>query len=93
MSAAPEICPVCGEDVPRGVKACPECGADHLSGWREDADATGGLDLPDEEFDYDEFAKREFGPGGVKPPGIAWAWWAAAVAALLAFIAMLFSSR
>lgn len=85
---APEICPVCGEDVPRGSAACPECGADHLSGWREDADAADGLDLPDEEFNYDEFVEREFG-GGVKPQGISWAWWAAAVAALLAFAAML----
>ena len=84
----PEVCPVCGEEVPRGAKACPECGADESSGWREDADETGGLDLPDEEFNYDEFVKKEFGNEG-KPEGIAWAWWAAAVAALLAFIAML----
>ena len=88
MRAAPEICPVCGEDVPRGAKACPECGADERSGWREDADTTGGLDLPDEEFNYDEFVKKEFG-NEAKPEGISWAWWAAAVAALLAFIAML----
>ena len=44
--------------------------------------------MPDEEFDYDEFVKREFG-NEVKPEGIGWAWWAAAVAALLAFIAMM----
>ena len=85
---APEICPVCGEDVPRGATACPECGADERSGWREDADESGGLDLPDEEFNYDEFVEREFG-GGVKPPGISWVWWAAAVAVLLAFAAAL----
>ena len=88
MSGTPEICPVCGEEVPRGAKACPECGADERSGWREDADETGGLDLPDEEFNYDEFVGREFG-GESKPEGIGWVWWAAAVAALLAFIAML----
>ena len=83
----PETCPVCGEDVPRNALACPECGADDLSGWRDDADETGGLDLPEEEFDYDDFVKREFG-GSAKPQGIAWLWWAAAVAALLAFAAM-----
>ena len=88
MSTAPEVCPVCGEDVPRGVAACPECGADDRSGWREDAGATDGLDLPDEEFDYDNFARREFGKSEVKPEGIGWAWWAAAVAALLALAAM-----
>jgi len=85
----PAVCPVCGEDVPRGAAACPECGADERSGWREDADATGGLDLPDEEFHYEDFKRREFGGDGAKPEGIGWAWWAAAVAALLAFIAML----
>ena len=85
----PEVCPVCGEDVPRNASACPECGADHLSGWREDADTTGGLGLPDEEFNYEDFVEREFG-GAVKPPGIGWVWWAAAVAALLAFVAMMF---
>lgn len=74
--------------MPRGAAACPECGADHLSGWREDADATDGLDLPDGEFDYDECVKKEF-EKGAKPEGIGWAWWAAAVAALLAFAAIL----
>lgn len=83
----PEICPVCGEDVPDTALACPECGADYLSGWSDDADVTGGLDLPDEEeFDYEGFVKREF-ERGAKPEGIAWLWWAAAVAALLAFAA------
>ena len=80
------ICPTL--KASSGRCSAHECDARDLSGWREDADATGGLGLPDEEFDYDEFAKREFG-SGVKPQGIAWAWWAAAVAALLAFIAML----
>ena len=83
---APEICPVCGEEVPQGALACPECGADERSGWREESGD--GLDLPDEDFDYGEFLQKEFGRE-VKPEGIAWAWWAAAVAALLAFAAML----
>lgn len=72
--------------MPRGALACPECGADERSGWREDA--VDGLDLPEEEFDYDAFVKKEFGRE-VKPEGIGWAWWAAAVAVLLAFAAML----
>ena len=60
---APEVCPVCGEDVPRGMAACPECGADDRSGWREGAAAADGLDLPDEEFDYDKFY-----PAGIREP-------------------------
>jgi hypothetical protein len=83
---APETCPVCGEDVPEGALACPECGADERSGWREEV--VDGLDLPDKQFDYDEFVKKEFGRE-VKPEGMAWLWWAAAVAALLALAAML----
>ena len=82
---APEICPVCGEDVPRGALACPECGADHNSGWREDADVYDGVDLPDEDFNYDEFVQKEFG-GSSKPEGIKMIWWIAATILLLAMI-------
>lgn len=81
----PEVCPVCGEDVPPRARACPECGADHNSGWRLDADAA-GLDLPDEEFDYDEFVAREFGDGG-RPPGIKPIWWITAIVLLVAMLA------
>ena len=73
--------------MPRGAAACPECGADERSGWRDEG--ADGLDLPDEDFDYGEFVQREFGRE-IKPAGMAWAWWAAAVAALLALAAMLF---
>lgn len=78
---SPEICPVCGEDVPRGVLACPECGADERSGWREEAGTYDGVDLP-EEFDYDEFARREFG-SSVKPAGISAVWWVTAIVVLV----------
>lgn len=79
----PENCPICGADVPRNAKACPGCGACERSGWSDDA-LNDGLDLPDDELDYDEFLKREFG-GDVKPAGMKWFWWAAAVVALLVF--------
>lgn len=81
---APETCPVCGEDVPRNALACPECGADHESGWREEAGSIDALGAgPVDDFDYEELAEREFGgqTRQVKPPGIAWFWWL--VAALL----------
>ena len=51
------MCPVCGEDVPRTALACLECGADHTSGWREDAETYDAVDLPDEDFNYEEFVK------------------------------------
>jgi hypothetical protein len=46
-----------------------------------------GLGLPDEEFDYDKFAKEEFGSGHARPHGISWFWWliAALVAILVSF--------
>lgn len=47
----PSECPVCGEAVPRGTRACPGCGADERSGWNEEAARYDGLDLPDEAFD------------------------------------------
>ena len=86
---APELCPICGEDVPRDSLACPECGADHNSGWREEAASYDGLDLPDDGFDYDEFAQREFG-SGIKPAGIKTIWWITAIVVLAVSIALYF---
>jgi len=83
----PEVCPICGAEVPPNAKACPECGADEKTGW-SDAAETSGLDLPDEEFNYEEFVKREFG-GGKKNPiphGIHWFWWIVAILLAVAFL-------
>ena len=67
---APEVCPVCGEDVPRNALACKHCGADHNSGWREDADVYDGTDVPTDAFDYDDFIRQEFGASsGRRRPG------------------------
>ncbi len=86
---APETCPVCGEDVPGGALACPECGADHNSGWRQDADTYDGLDLPGEDFDHDEFVRREFG-SSLKPAGMKMIWWITAIFILLASMMLYF---
>lgn len=82
----PEICPNCGVDVPRNAKACPGCGADENSGWAEDAQQATATDLglPEEDFDYDEFTKREFGKPSPKPQGLHWVWWLAGIAVLAA---------
>lgn len=73
----PEICPNCGADVPPNAKACPECGSDEKTGWSEEAEKS-GLDLPDKEFNYEEFAKKEFG-GAEKRWGISWIGWGIAL--------------
>ncbi|MEN9662752.1 MAG: hypothetical protein RL324_1701 [Verrucomicrobiota bacterium] len=72
----PEECANCGAAIPRKARACPGCGADERTGWREDS-IYDGLDLPDEADD--------------EPPqkpvrrGVAWYWIAVglALAALL----------
>jgi predicted RNA-binding Zn-ribbon protein involved in translation (DUF1610 family) len=77
----PEVCPVCGEELPRTAFACPECGADHNSGWREDAERYDGVDLPGE-FDYEEFTRKEFG-SSPKPAGISVIWWVTAIVVIV----------
>jgi uncharacterized membrane protein YvbJ len=83
---SPDVCPNCGSEVPPNAKACPECGSDETTDWSEKASAD-NLGLPDEEFDYDEFVKDEFG-GATKPRGIGWFWWVVALilVALLIFL-------
>lgn len=85
----PGVCPVCGEDVPRGALACPECGADHNSGWREDADTYDGVDLPDDDFKHGDFVKQEFG-SQAKPAGIKTVWWIAGIILIIAFLLIYF---
>lgn len=80
-----EICPNCGAEVPPQAKACPACGSDEKTGWSEEA-RTDGLDLPDQDFSYDEFVQHEFGGKSPKPRGLNWFWWLVAVLLLVAFV-------
>jgi hypothetical protein len=73
----PPECPVCGAAVPRGSRACPECGADERTGWDEEATRYDGIDLPPSAFSDDDAA-----PARPSPPRFARLWWG--VAALLA---------
>lgn len=81
----PEICPHCGADVPPAAKACPECGSDETTGWSDEAQRE-NPGLPDEDFNYDNFVKREFSQEKIKPRGIHWVWWLVAVLLLLVFL-------
>ena len=85
----PEVCPVCGEDIPRNALACPECGADYNSGWRGDADTYDAVGLPDGDFKYDEFVQQEF-RSSPKPGAIKTIWWITALLIIVAFIAIYF---
>ena len=54
---APEECANCGADIPRNARACPECGADERTGWRETS-IYDGLDLPETEEEIRSQSKR-----------------------------------
>ncbi len=57
------ICPCCGAEVPAGAVFCRQCGASDESGWGEDDSPDGWSPAEygsDDDFDYDEFVRREF---------------------------------
>lgn len=73
----PEECAHCGAEIPRTARACPACGADERTGWREGS-IYDGLDLPDEGHDEP-----------VPPPlrrGVAWYWIAVGLGLLVLLI-------
>jgi hypothetical protein len=78
--------------VPPRSLSCPECGACHNTGWKEGADTYGGLDLPDDEFDYDEFVREEFG-GSAKPRRMSAIWWITGIVLLLFLLAAAFRAN
>ena len=81
---SPEVCPNCGASVSPKAKACPGCGSDEKTGWSDSAYAD-NLGIPEENFDYGEFVKDEFG-GRTKPRGVHWVWWLTALILVLLFL-------
>lgn len=80
----PEFCPNCGAEVPERASACPECGSCAETGWSEKA-RYDALDLPDPEFDYQDFVDREFNPSR-KLSKNKWLWVAVALLLLASFV-------
>ena len=85
----PNECANCGAAIPRHAKACPECGADERTGWRENDDTRyDGLDLPEEAFeDNDARGSVPRRKPVARVNGIAWYWWLVGVALLLSLAA------
>ncbi len=81
----PGQCPACGEWVPRKAAACDCCGACERSGWKAESDVYDGLDLPDDNFDYDAFIAEEFGEGKTKR-NMSNVWWWVALVLAAAFL-------
>jgi predicted nucleic acid-binding Zn ribbon protein len=76
----PDECANCGATLPRTARACPECGADERTGWRDDESTRyDGLDLPESAF---EDGTERPKPRRLMILGLSWYWWL--VAALLA---------
>jgi hypothetical protein len=73
------ICPFCDADVRVG-KPCPGCAKKKPAKkpWVQDASAD-GLNLPDDDFDYNDFIAREFGKAPHRRTGLKWYWWALAI--------------
>ena len=76
----PAFCANCGTALPRDARACPDCGADERTGWRE-APVDDGLDLPDAADDPGPPAPTFARPPGWRHP-LPWYWIAAALLAL-----------
>lgn len=54
-------CEHCGAEVSPNAKGCHACGATRQGGeWRH-LETYDGIDLPDDEFNYEEFLEKEFG--------------------------------
>jgi hypothetical protein len=91
MSDLTFSCPVCGADVPRKAKSCPECGACEKSGWSEDQ-YLDGIDLPEEDYT----SGRLLGTGserGAKWSGMQRFWGLVALIVLVAFLWLTFGGR
>lgn len=82
------LCPFC-ENVVRVGRPCPGCAKKarrkqpaKKRAWSQ-PESHDGLDLPEEDFDYDDFIAREFGKSPHRATGIKWYWWWLALALLV----------
>ena len=94
------ICPGCGAEVRVGGAGCPRClppggrpsrharqrtDQRERHSWEQDQ-RLDGLDLPDDDFNYDDFVAREFGKAPHRRMRIRWYWWATAIVLLMLMI-------
>lgn len=86
--AAPADCANCGAEIPPRSRACPECGADERTGWRESS-VYDGLDLPDTARNDEHPAA----PGTGGPGGLSWLWWITGVILLVTLAVLLIPLR
>ena len=87
----PASCAVCGADIPPSARACPGCGADERTGWREPS-IYDGLDLPESAFE-DESDAGERAARGEAEERKARFWWIVAVAMLVVVVVLVVLNR
>jgi hypothetical protein len=88
------LCPGCDKEVRVGSRRCPHCNPPAKcrkrpkatakrarKSWEQDP-AYDGLDLPEDDFDHEDFVAREFGRAPHRRTGIKWYWWVTAVVVL-----------
>jgi hypothetical protein len=91
------ICPFCDREVRVG-EPCAGCAekakkvAKPKKSWQQDK-SLDGLDLPDDDFNYDEFVAREFGKAPHRALGLKWYWWLLGIVVLAGMIAGVFLIR
>ena len=78
----PSECAQCGTAISARALACPECGADERTGWRETS-VYDGLELPDNAWSEQDGESKKPENVNRRVNGIAWYWWCVAVALLL----------
>ncbi len=85
----PPVCAQCGADIPARAQACPACGADERTGWRESS-LYDGLDLPDSAWDDDDATGDPLpahrAPTSGRPGQLAWYWWATGLGLLIVLL-------
>jgi len=86
------ICPDCGAEVRVGSRGCVRCASDRATKawddrkpWEQDEEYD-GVDVPDDDFDYEEFLDKEF-RGGRRKTKREWFWWAVAIVLLVSMAA------
>ncbi len=85
------LCPTCEREVRVG-EPCSGCAKKAVrkvlaeKSWQQ-PHSSDGLDLPDDDFDYEDFCKREFGKSPHHRTGLKWYWWVLAVILLAGMVA------
>lgn len=84
-SRPPAECANCGAAIPRNAKACPECGADEKTGWRETS-IYDGMDLPEDAWRDDADTTTPGKTDVTRVNGVPWYWWLIGVVLLALLI-------